>query len=250
MKIRVPNSAALKLAISFGILGAVSAIPAAAGTLNLNTGVATYTIFDDTLSSSGGPIGTPGDAATLVTNLGSGWSTDLTPSSAWIGPAADELHSNAFAAGYVTYLTTFSLPADLDPGSTISITFLADDWSTVTLNNSTFYTGPSGCQTLLSNPLNFCSSDPTSWLTPTILTVPDGLLASGTNTLSFTVWNTGGGNDVGCCATGLDAQVAVNYTDSGSPAPTPEPPTAFTFASALAVGLAFWRLQPGRQTAS
>jgi hypothetical protein len=255
MKIRVPNcAAALKLAISFGVLGVVSAIPAAADTLDLNTGTGpgsvAYTITADTLNPD------EGTTATVVSTLGYGWANDL--SSEWIAPIADQFDppaSGEYAVGYVTYQTTFSLPTGLDPGSTISITFLADDWLTATLNGNMFYTGPSGCDPQLAAPyLDFCSSDPESWTSHTTLTIPDNLLTSGLNTLSFTVWNTGGttslNNDPGGSATGLDAQVVVDYTDPPSPAPTPEPPTALTFASALAVGFAFWRLRGGRQTAS
>ena len=72
MKIRVLNDAALKLAISFSVLGAVSAIPAAADTLNLNTGRRrAYTITADTLRPRRrhrGTIQPPG--------LGAGWASD------------------------------------------------------------------------------------------------------------------------------------------------------------------------------
>ena len=119
------------------------------------------------------------------------------------------------------------------------------------------YSGPSECPGdstfKVSDPLGFCHSNPTSWTSTGHQTQHvDNLLVAGTITLSFTVWNTGGGaaGDLGGHATGLDAQVAVDYRPPGNVAPTPEPPTVFTFASALAVGLAFWRLRLGRQTAS
>ena len=244
---KLPNLAALKLAVSFSLLSVVSAIPATASTINLNSGngADAYTITADTLIPAQGVIGS---TAPVITSLGYEWTNDLT--SEWIGPTAAQLDSPAYATGHVTNQTSFSLPTVLNPGSPISITLLADDWATATLDGVTFYNGPAGCT---PSDVTFCSADPTSWATDDVLTIPisvDDLLTSGINTLSFSVWNTGGGNDLGGSATGLDAQVAVNYTTSSSPSPAPEPPTALTLASALAVGLAFWRLQPGRQTAS
>jgi hypothetical protein len=236
----------MKFAISFGVLGILGAIPAAADTIDLNTGNGAdpYTIAADTLIPAQGNLGT---AAPVITSLGYLWTNDL--ASEWIGPTADQLNVLSYATGYVTYQTTFSLPTGLNPGSTISITFLADDWTTATLDGVTFYNGPSGCGSIGA----FCSADPSSWTTDNVLTIPssvDNLLVSGTNTLSFTVSNSGGGADLGGSSTGIDAQVAVDYTTSGSPSPVPEPPTALTFASALGVGFAFWRLRMGRQTAS
>ena len=259
MRTRAFRTIAIRLTVCLSVLGVVSAIPAAASTLDLNTGNGTdasYTITADTLLP---PQGTIGTTAPVVTSLGFDWTNDL--SSEWIAPTADQSSPESYGYGnyYVTYETTFSLPTGLDPGSTISITFLADDWATATLDGDMFYTGPSGCY-----PPNglYCTSNPTSWVSDTVLTIPstvDDLLTSGPNTLSFTVWNIGGCTDSSCdsggSATGLDAQVAVDYTasdsdETGPDSPVPEPPTALTFASALAIGLGFWRLKAGRQTAS
>ncbi|MGA2878217.1 MAG: PEP-CTERM sorting domain-containing protein [Bryobacteraceae bacterium] len=218
----------LSLSLSvLGLLGVASAIPAAADSIDLNTGNGTspYTITSDTLVPS------EGTSVTVVTTTAPLWVNDL--SSEWISPQADQSSGNTSGEqdlGSVTYDTTFNLPVGFTNAS-LDITLAADDWTTISLNgNPVFYTGP----------------DTGEWKFDTILPDSpsvDSELVSGPNTLEFIVYNTGGGSDAGGGPTGLDAQVSVNYSTSA----VPEPST--TLPLGLAVLLGGWALQRRRAVA-
>jgi hypothetical protein len=180
------------ISLLFGLMAC--SVPAAASTINLNTGNGSspYTITADTLSP---PEGT---TVNVVTSLGAGWINDL--SSEWIAPLADQLDAISADAGYVTYQTTFTLPTGLNAGSTLSIELAADDWVQISLNGgSVFYTGPSNGQDFFDTVVPVSSA-------------VDNELTTGLNTLQFVVWNTGTYPDAGGGPTGLDAQVTVDYT--------------------------------------
>jgi hypothetical protein len=202
------KTSAKRLAVSLGLLGllgAACAVPAAASTIvNLNTGdgSSAYSITADSLSPN------EGTTANVVTSLGGGWANNLT--SEWISPLVNQSNSNTSgvaAAGSVTYVTTFTLPTGFT-GASLSITLLADDWATISLNgNSAFYTGSNAGQ----------------WTTDNVVTISGAVLSelqAGTNTLQFVVANTGnGGSDAGGHSTGLDAQVSLGYSASAVPEP-------------------------------
>jgi hypothetical protein len=161
----------------------------------------------------------PSEGATVhvVTSLGGGWINDLT--SEWIAPAANQ-GSMTGEFGSVTYDTLFSLPVGFT-GASLNINLAADDWVTITLNGGPIlYTGPSTGQ------WTFDSAVPS---------ITSGFVA-GSNTLEFIVHNTGTGNDAGGGPTGLDAQVALDFTPAT--AGVPEPSTALPLA-ALALAGAF-----------
>jgi hypothetical protein len=210
-----------------GLLGVASAVPAAASTINLNTGNGSdpYTITSDTLSPS------EGTTVYLVTQTANNWINNL--ASEWIAPQANQ--SNAATqsveadSGSVTYDTTFLL----SPGfanATLNLTFLADDWATISLNNHTIYSGPT-------------TADIRSWLSDNVLAPMnvESDLVSGLNTLQFVVYNTGGGTNVGGGTdagggpTGLNAQVSLSYNS------VPEPSSALPLAGAVLLGGFFLR---------
>lgn len=210
----------MKLSLSLSLLcflGVASVIPAAADSLNLNTGNGSspYTITSDTLDPN------EGTTVTVVTSLAPLWVNDL--SSEWISPQADQSWADTFGvvadSGSVTYDTSFFLPVGFSDAS-LNITLAADDWTTISLNgNPVFYTGP----------------DTGEWKFDTIIpdsSSVDNQLGSGLNTLEFVVYNTGGGTDAGGGPTGLNAQVSVNYSTSA----VPEPSTALPLAVALLLG--------------
>jgi len=199
---------------ALGLLGAAGAIPAAASTINLNTGTGTgtYTITSDTL--------VPGEGTTVnvVTSLGGGWINNL--SSEWIAPSATQAGKTEAATGGVTYDTIFALPVGFTAPS-LSIDLAADDWVTISLNGTTFYTGPTSGQ----------------WTFDTVVSTSAVLadLVAGSNTLQFVVANTGNGtSDLGGGPTGLDAQVSVGYTPASSS--TPEPSTVLPLAIVALLG--------------
>ncbi len=221
----------MKFSISLGVLGLLgvaSAVPAAASTINLNTGNGSdpYTITSDTLSPN------EGTTVYLATQGGTHWVYDL--SSEWIAPQANE--SNAATedvadTGSVTYDTTFLL----SPGFTnamLNLTFLADDWATISLNNNVIYAGPT-------------TADIRSWLSDNVLAPMnvESDLVAGLNTLQFVVYNTGGGTNVGGGTdagggpTGLNAQVSLSY----SQAAVPEPSSALPLAGAMLLSIFFLR---------
>jgi hypothetical protein len=217
---------AMRFSVSLGVLGlcgAVSAVPATASTLvSLNTGNGSspYTISLDTLNPS------EGTTVNVInpSELGGGWLNDLT--SEWISPLTNQSNSNTSGekdSGGVTYDVAFNLPSGFTAAS-LSITLLADDWATISLNNqSPFYTGSQAGQWTADN------------VVPVSAAVISELLP-GTNTLQFVVANTGnGGRDAGGGPTGLDAQVSLSYTA------VPEPSTWWLMALALAGGFAFRR---------
>lgn len=187
-------------------------VPAAASTINLNTGNGSspYTITADTLSPS------EGTTVNVVTSLGASWINDL--GSEWIAPSADQLDATSADTGYVTYQTVFTLPTGLSAGSTLSIEVAADDWVQISLNGGpVFYTGPSTGQDYFDTVVPISSS-------------VDNELTAGLNTLQFVVWNTGTPPDAGGGPTGLDAQVAVDYTTSVD---TPEPGSGVLLLSGI-----------------
>lgn len=203
-----------------GLIGVATAVPAAASTINLNTGNGAnpYTIASDTLSPS------EGTTVFVVTNLGGGWINNL--SSEWIAPAANQSNKSQADVGGVTYDVMFSLPVGFTGGS-LSITLAADDWAQISLNgNSSFYTGPTTGQ----------------WTFDTVVPISstvNGELLAGTNTLQFFVGNTGTGGDAGGGPTGLDAQVSVSFTPASG---TPEPATTVPLALlGLGGGFALYR---------
>jgi hypothetical protein len=213
----------MKFSISLGVLGLLgvaSAIPAAAGTVNLdlNTGNGSdpYTITSDTLSPS------EGTTVYLVTTTATNWISNLT--SDWIAPQANQ--SNAVTqgveadSGSVTYDTTFVLPVGFTSPN-LAITMLADDWATISLNGQIFYNGPTG-------------PDVREWLADNVIstTGADSDLVAGLNTLQFVVYNIGGGTDAGGGPTGLNAQVSLGYTTAA----TPEPSTVLPLAAAVLLG--------------
>jgi hypothetical protein len=209
----------MKVSLSLGLLcllGVASVIPAAADSLNLNTGDGSspYTITSDTLDPN------EGTTVTVVTSTAPLWVNDLT--SEWISPQADQSWGNTTGeqdSGSVTYDTSFFLPVGFTDAS-LNITLAADDWAAISLNgNPVFYTGP----------------DTGEWKFDTIIpdsSSVDSQLVSGLNTLEFVVYNTGGGSDAGGGPTGLNAQVGVNYSTSA----VPEPATALPLAVAILLG--------------
>jgi hypothetical protein len=207
----------LSLSLGFlGLLGVASVVPAAAGTLNLNTGNGSspYVITQDSLNPN------EGTTTAVVTSDASLWLNDLT--SEFISPQADQSNGNTTGVldtGNVTYDTTFTLPVGLTNPS-LSITLEADDWTTISLNgNPIFYTGP----------------DTGQWKFDTVIPISaavDNELVSGSNTLEFIVHNTGGGTDAGGGPTGLDAQVSLSYSTSA----VPEPSAALPLAAAVLIG--------------
>jgi hypothetical protein len=202
--------------VILGLLAVASSVPAAAGTINLNTGNGSspYVITSDTL------VPNEGSTTTVVIVPATLWVNDLT--SEWISPQANQSNGNTTAelpTGSVTYETTFSLPVGFASAS-LSITLAADDWTTISLNGDPiFYSGPNTGQ----------------WKFDTVVPISASViseLVSGANKLDFTVYNTGGGADAGGGPTGLDAQVSLNYTTSA----VPEPSSALPLAAAMLLG--------------
>jgi hypothetical protein len=226
------TSKANRLLASAAFVAMAAAGSAAHATvIDLDTGNGSnpYIITADSLSpDENSTLPTP---AVVVTALGGSWINDL--GSEWIAPMANQGSTavkNVADSGSVTYDVTFDLPANLT-GSTLSLTLAADDWVMISLNGGpTFYSGPSTGQW-------------TGDVSIPISALVDSELVSGSNTLQFTVFNTGTGDDKGGGATGLDVLGAVDYTPVASNGATtvPEPLTLSLFGAGLAGAAAMRR---------
>jgi hypothetical protein len=221
---------------TLGLLCVSSGIPAAANTINLSTGTATYTITSDT---NGGVDADYTGPAITVTNLATNWlpnsiTDGIGDSGVWVAPAADQANANVpgTVSGVSVYDTTFSL-AGLNPATALlTMNLTGDDVVSVTLNGNTIFTPTAG-----EEAGNFWSAAVGTF------TVNDSALdfTAGANTLVFTVDNfPGDGASSTNGPTGLDVAASV------SASAVPEPSSALPLALAILAGGFFLR----RRTAS
>jgi hypothetical protein len=137
------------------------------------------------------PPGGSSQAAIVCANIPGAWASPLAHSN-WISLQADCTTSLANAANY-QYSTTFTLPAH-HPGVSIAGNVLADDSVTIQLNGNTIFTGGG-----FTSPTPFSSNNPAFFTT-------------GTNTLTFTVYNVTG-------PSGLDFAARVHAGRGQPPGP-------------------------------
>jgi hypothetical protein len=203
---------------TLGLLCVSSGIPAAANTINLSTGTATYTITSDT---NGGVDADYTGPAITVTNLAANWlpnsiTDGIGDSGVWVAPLADQADVPGTVSGTTVYDTSFSLSGLDSATAVLTMNLTGDDVVSVTLNGDTIFTPTAGQE----------ASDFWSSAVGTF-TVNDSSLdfVAGVNTLVFTVDNfSGDGASSTSGPTGLD--VAASVTASAVPEPSSALPLA------------------------
>lgn len=193
--------------LSLGVLCILCTGVASASTINLSTGVATYTITSDSITETPDAHSVPFTAVPVTSLPASPYThdTDVTntngvSSTTWVAPAAAQATESQTVSGTVVYQVQFTLTSTA--GAELYISFAADDYvSLITLNSDTIFT----------------SGGTEAWASQTNVADVTSDFVVGTNTIDFTVPNYRGDGASSCCGpTGLIA--AVDVTTAPEPA--------------------------------